>query len=51
MTMLEIFVKMHDAERRGILRTRKAAHLGLRRMMIRRSWFGRLGLRLGFVAA
>jgi hypothetical protein len=50
-TLLDSFMKMHDAERRGILLTRQAAHLALRRMMIRRSWFGRLGLRLGFVAA
>jgi hypothetical protein len=48
--MLNAFKKIHDADRGGILRTRRAAHLGLRRMMIRRSWFGRLGLRLGLVA-
>jgi hypothetical protein len=48
MTLLDNFMKMQDAERRGILRTRQAAHLALRRMMFRRSWFGRLGLRLGF---
>ena len=50
MTLLDNFMKMQDAERRGILRTRQAAHLALRRMMFRRSWFGRLGLRLGVVA-
>ena len=51
MRVLNLFVKMHDAERSGILVRRKAAYLGLRRMMLRRSWFGRLGLRLGLVAA
>ena len=47
MTLLDSFMKMQDAERRGILRTRQA-HLALRRMMFRRSWLGSLGLRLGF---
>ena len=50
MTILAHFEKMHDAERSGLLRMRRAAHRGLRRIMIRRSWFGRLGLRLGLIA-
>jgi len=49
-TLVNDLVKMLGAERRGILQTRRAAHLALRRMMLRRSWFGRLGLRLGVVA-
>jgi hypothetical protein len=50
-TLVNSLAKMLGAEQRGILQTRRAAHLALRRMMLRRSWFGRLGLRLGFVAA
>jgi hypothetical protein len=48
-TLVKNLAKMLGAEQRGILQTRRAAHLALRRMMIRRSWFGRLGLRLGVV--
>ena len=51
MRLLDRFLKMHDAEKRGILGTRRTAYLGLRRMMLRRSLFGRLGLRVGLVAA
>jgi hypothetical protein len=49
-TLVDDLIKMLGAERRGILETRRTAHLALRRLMLRRSWFGRLGLRLGFVA-
>jgi hypothetical protein len=48
MTMMNVFTKIDDAERRGILETRRAALASLRRMMLRRSWLGRLGLRIGF---